>query len=75
MGNVNFVPKDVQRISSSHKILERYKEKMFYQKAVLRNFTIFTGKYLCWSLFLRKMQAFSPATLLKRNPNAGVFCE
>ena len=24
---------------------------------VLKNFTLFTGKYLCWSLFLIKLQA------------------
>ena len=27
-------------------------------KAVLKNFTIFTGKHLCWSLLLIKLQAF-----------------
>ena len=34
-------------------------------KGVLKNFAIFTGKYLYWSLFL-KLQAFRHATLLKR---------
>ena len=29
----------------------------------------FTGKHLCWSLFLIKLQAFRPATLLKRDSN------
>ena len=28
------------------------------KKAVLKNFTIFTGKHLCWSLFLIKLPAF-----------------
>ena len=28
------------------------------KKAALRNFAIFTGKHLCWSLFLIKLQAF-----------------
>ena len=27
------------------------------KKAVLKNFAIFTGKQLCWSLFLIKLQA------------------
>ena len=36
---------------------------------VLKNFAIFTGKHLCWSLFL--MQLLS--TLLKRDSNTGVF--
>ena len=30
-------------------------------------------KYMCWSLFLRKLQALRPANLLKRNPNTGIF--
>ena len=30
---------------------------MFYKKAVLKNFAIFTGKKLCWSLFLVRLQA------------------
>ena len=30
------------------------------KKAVLKNFTIFTGKHLCWSLFLTKLQASIP---------------
>ena len=38
------------------------------KKAVLKNFAIFTGKHLCWSLFLVR-----PATLLKRDYNLGVF--
>ena len=38
--------------------------------AVLKNFTIFTAKHLCWSLFLIKLQAL---TLLKRNSNTDVF--
>ena len=32
---------------------------MFYKKAVLKNFAIFTGKHLCWSHFLIKLQAWS----------------
>ena len=31
---------------------------MFYKKAVLKNFATLTEKYLCWSLFLIKLQAF-----------------
>ena len=70
MKNVNFVPKDVKRILSSHKISEKYKEQeVFYRKKkVLKNFRIFTGKHLCWSLLLMKIQAFKPVTLLKETP-------
>ena len=54
---------------------------------VLKYFAIVIGKHLSLSLFLIKLQAFKPATLLKRDsntrpatllkgdPNPGVFCE
>ena len=29
---------------------------MFYKKAVIKNFAMLTGKELCWSLFLVKLQ-------------------
>ena len=31
-----------------------YNEQVLYKEAVLKNFAIFTGKHLCWSLFLNK---------------------
>ena len=31
--------------------------EVFYKKGVLKNFVKFTGKHLCWSLFLIKLQA------------------
>ena len=45
------------------------------KKAVLKNFSVFTGKQLFWSLFLVKLQllVFKPTTLLKRDSNTGVF--
>ena len=48
------------------------------KKAFLKNFAIFTGKQLCWSLFVGvslspALLAFRPATLLKRDFNTGVF--
>ena len=42
------------------------------RKAVLGNFAIFTGKQLCWSLFLIMVQAVRPATILKRDSNTSV---
>ena len=48
---------------------------MFHKKAVPKNFTIFTGKHLCWNLFFNKMQVFRAPALLKRDSNRGVFCE
>ena len=47
--------------------------KVFYKKAVFKNFAVFTGKYLCWGLFLIKLPAFRSATLLERDSNTGVF--
>ena len=54
MKNVNFVPKDVQRIPSSHKISEKYNEQEVIKKTVIKNVAIFTGKQLCWSVFFNK---------------------
>ena len=36
-------------------------------KALLKNFTIFNGKHLSWTLFLIKLQAWRPAALLKKD--------
>ena len=43
------------------------------KKAVLKNFTMFTGKHLCWGLFLIKLPVFRLATLLESDSNTGVF--
>ena len=40
---------------------------MFFKISILKNFAIFTGKRLCCSLFLIKLQAFWPKPLLKRD--------
>ena len=75
MKNVNFVPKDVQRILSSHKILEKYnEEQVFYQKSLFLKIWQHSQEntYVKVS-FLIKMQAFSPVTLLKRDSNTYVF--
>ena len=47
--------------------------ELFYKKALLKNFAIFTGENLCLSLFLTTLQAFRLPTFLKRDSNAGVF--
>ena len=57
-------------------LLKRYRsshQKCSIKRAVLKNFSIFTGKHLCRSRFLLKLWAFRPATLSKRNSNTGVF--
>ena len=40
--------------------------EVFCKKGVLRNFTKFTGKHLCQSLFFNKVVGLRPATLLKK---------
>ena len=47
--------------------------QMFFRICVLKNFVNFTRKHLRVSLFLIKLQASIPATLLKRVSDTGVF--
>ena len=48
--------------------------EVFCEKGVLRNFAKFTGKHLCQSLFLKKLQALR--ALFKKETLAQVFsCE
>ena len=41
------------------------------EKVVFKNFAIFTGKHLCWSLLLIDLRASRPVTFLKRDSNTG----
>ena len=47
--------------------------KLLLKKGVFRNFASFTGKQLCWSLFLIELQTFRPAALLEIDSNTDVF--
>ena len=38
-------------------IIRSSRSQMFFKIGVLKNFAILTGKRLCWSLFLIKVQA------------------
>ena len=38
-------------------ILRSSRSQKFFKIGVLKNFTNFTGKHLCWNLFLIKLQA------------------
>ena len=49
--------------------------RCFLKIGRLKNSTNLTGKHLCWSFFLIKLQAWRPATLLKRNSNTDDSCE
>ena len=55
------------RVSEISHLFRSSRSQMFFKIGVLKNFAIFTGKSLCWSLFLIK--------LLKRNTNTGFSCE
>ena len=48
-------------------------KQMFVKIGVLENVANLIGKRLCWSLFIRKFQAWRPVTLLKRDSNTGAF--
>ena len=50
------------------------RSQMFFEIGCFKNFAIFTGKHLCWGLFLIKLQAFRLATFSKRDSNTVVFC-
>ena len=39
--------------------IQKHSSKVFYKKAVIKNFAILTGKHLCWSLFLIKLEAWN----------------
>ena len=39
---------------------------------VFKRLAYFTGKHMCWSLFLINLQGFSRATLLRRDSKTGV---
>ena len=61
-------------ISMLCSILQQFKNnhsQIFFKIGVLKNFAIFTGKHMCWSLFLIEMQTFR--SLLKRDSNTYVF--
>ena len=47
--------------------------EVLYKKAVLKDFSIFKGKHLCWSLFLIKFLVFRSTILLERYSNTGAI--
>ena len=48
--------------------------KMFFKRVSRKNFTMFTGKRMCWGLFAINLWAFKSATFLKRDYNTGFSC-
>ena len=49
------------------------RSQMFFKIVFLKNFANFTGKHICWSLFLIKLQAFRSSAVLKRDSNTGII--
>ena len=43
-------------VSGVHYFVQKQPPEVFYKKGVLKNFTKFTGKYLCQSLFFNKVE-------------------
>ena len=64
---LNFSVKDI------FKSILTYQLKVFCKNGVLRNFTKFTGKHMCQSLFFNKGAGLRPRTLSKRDSGTGVF--
>ena len=54
-------------------IMQKQPAEVFYKKAAVKHFAIFTGKKRVGVSFLKKLQTFSPATLLKRDSSTGPF--
>ena len=61
--------------AEAHVQFQEWPPQVFCEKSVLKNFSNFTGKHLCWSLFLTKLQVFRSATLLKGDANTSIFLE
>ena len=56
--STNFIPHQTTNYRSS-------RPEVFCKKGILKNFTKFTGKHLCQSLFFNKVAGLRPATLSK----------
>ena len=55
--------------------IQKEPTEAFYKKAALRNFTKFTGKHLCQSLFFNVRCMLRPATLFEKRPAPAFTCE
>ena len=67
------IQKSTYYVWRSSWLIQKQPPEWFCKDGVLKNFPNFTIKHLCYSLFLIKLQALRPATLLKRGSNTGVF--
>ena len=67
--------KQHQASNRSTHYIRSSRSQMFFKIRVFKNFAILTGTHLCRSLFLIKLQAWRPETLLKRDSKAWNFVE
>ena len=61
------------KLVPSQTLLRSSHRKCSVKKGVFKNLRKFTGKHLCWSLFLIKLRVFRPATLLNSDSNTQIF--
>ena len=47
--------------------------QMFFKRGVLKNFTIFIGKHLCWGILFNKVAGLKACNFIKRDSDTGVF--
>ena len=57
------------------KIVKSSRWRWPVKQDVLKNFADFTGKNLCWSFFLIKLEFWGSVTLLKKTPTQVLSCE
>ena len=70
--NINICWNDA---NSRYPFREVSRPEVFCKKGVPRNFTKFTGKHLCQSLFLIKLKLWGLQLYYKRDPDTGVFLQ
>ena len=46
---------------------------MYFRKGVLKNFAMFTGKHLCWSLFFNKYAGLKASNIIKKRLQHNFF--
>ena len=66
-------------LNDTHTKTKSSQQRCSMKKAVLKNFAIFTGKHLCWSLFLIKLLAFrvfsNDVAKILKTPFLNKMCE
>ena len=72
-GLMSFVLFNRCRLTFNNTVDRSSRWQMYFKIGVLKNFAIFTGKHLCWSIFLIKLLAWNSATLFKRDSNTVFF--